>query len=243
MSYEQLLDKVYKDIKVVAGTGERFEVPKVEGQVAGKNTVITNIVQIADYLRRDVNHLSKFLQKELEVAGRLENNRLVLKTKLNSSKVNDKVERYAKEFVVCPVCGKNLTSGVMSRVKALTVSDIESKNEADKFGVRWMKDRKGKRPPYVMLVPLLEIIAESLHSTVSSQKVMAVYDRLINSFSNEFEILLKTNLTDLKRITTDRVVEGVKRVRSGDIVIDPGYDGVFGKVKIWKTGIDQETLF
>ncbi|OGM26716.1 hypothetical protein A3D00_01415 [Candidatus Woesebacteria bacterium RIFCSPHIGHO2_02_FULL_38_9] len=144
---------------------------------------------------------------------------------------------------VCPVCGKNLTSGVMSRVKALTVSDIESKNEADKFGVRWMKDRKGKRPPYVMLVPLLEIIAESLHSTVSSQKVMAVYDRLINSFSNEFEILLKTNLTDLKRITTDRVVEGVKRVRSGDIVIDPGYDGVFGKVKIWKTGIDQETLF
>ena len=144
---------------------------------------------------------------------------------------------------VCPVCGKNLTSGVMSRVKALTVIDIESKNEADKFGVRWMKDRKGKRPPYVMLVPLLEIIAESLHSTVSSQKVMAVYDRLINSFSNEFEILLKTNLTDLKRITTDRVVEGVKRVRSGDIVIDPGYDGVFGKVKIWKTGIDQETLF
>jgi len=106
MSYEQLLDKVYKDIKVVAGTGERFEVPKVEGQVAGKNTVITNIVQIADYLRRDVNHLSKFLQKELAVAGRLENNRLVLKTKLNSSKVNDKVERYAKEFVVCPVCGK-----------------------------------------------------------------------------------------------------------------------------------------
>jgi translation initiation factor 2 subunit 2 len=106
MEYEQLLKKAYKDVKVVEHNGDRFEIPKVRGEVSGKNTYITNILQIADYLRRDTSHLAKFLMKELAVAGRLEGSRLCLKTKLNSSFVNEKIEKYAKEFVVCNVCGK-----------------------------------------------------------------------------------------------------------------------------------------
>ena len=106
MEYEKLLEKAYKEVKVVGGTGERFEIPKVTGQVSGNNTVITNISSIASYLRRELAHLAKFLQKELAVSGRIDGGRLVLKTKLNSAKVNDKVEKYAREFVICPVCGK-----------------------------------------------------------------------------------------------------------------------------------------
>lgn len=106
MSYEQLLEKAYKSVKVVMHNGERFEIPRVSGEISGKNTIVTNIYIIANYLRRPVEQLSKFLQKELAVAGRLEYGRLILKTKLNSAKVNDKVEKYAKEFVICPVCGK-----------------------------------------------------------------------------------------------------------------------------------------
>ena len=52
MEYEKLLEKAYKEVKVVGGTGERFEIPKVTGQVSGNNTVITNISSIASYLRR-----------------------------------------------------------------------------------------------------------------------------------------------------------------------------------------------
>jgi translation initiation factor 2 subunit 2 len=105
-AYEKLLDKAYSEVKVVGGSGGRFEIPKVKGQVSGNSTFITNIRQIADYLRRDVMHLAKFLFKELAVFGRVDGSRLVLKTKLNSVKVNEKVEKYAKEFVICPVCGK-----------------------------------------------------------------------------------------------------------------------------------------
>jgi translation initiation factor 2 subunit 2 len=105
-SYEQLLDKAYKEVKVIEKSSERFEIPRVEGNVTGNSTFITNFAQIADYLRRPPEHLAKFLQKELAVSGRVDGPRLVLKTKLNSAKVNEKIERYAREFVICPVCGK-----------------------------------------------------------------------------------------------------------------------------------------
>jgi len=105
-NYEKLLEKAYKEVKVVASASERFDIPKVKGQVSGKNTIITNIAVIANYLRRPIDRLAKFLQKELAVSGKIEGDRLVLKTKLNSAKVNEKIQLYAKEFVICSECGK-----------------------------------------------------------------------------------------------------------------------------------------
>ncbi|MEK6854869.1 MAG: translation initiation factor IF-2 subunit beta [Nanoarchaeota archaeon] len=105
-TYEQLLKKAYEKVKVVERGSERFEVPKVEGQVMGNNTVITNISPIANYLRRPVEHLTKFLQKELAVYVKLENGRLILKTKMNSFIVNEKIDKYTREFVICNECKK-----------------------------------------------------------------------------------------------------------------------------------------
>jgi len=156
-----------------------------------------------------------------------------------------------KVGVICPVCGRKLTFGVMSRVEQLATRQIETESEKDKLGVRWVKDKVGVRPPYVMLVPLGEIISEALEVGVGSQKVMGVYEQLINTIGPEFKILLKTPIEDIQKVSDPRVSEGVKKVRSGDIVIDPGYDGIFGKVKIWKEGdqdkketsTDQASLF
>ena len=106
MEYEKLLEKAYKEVKVVGKSGERFEIPKVQGEVSGSTTIITNFSEIGNYFRRDLAHLAKFLQKELAVFCRIDNGRLILKTKLNSVRVNEKIERYAKEFVICPVCSK-----------------------------------------------------------------------------------------------------------------------------------------
>ena len=105
-TYEKLLDNAYAKVKVVSKGSERFDIPKVEGHVTGNNTFIVNFGIIADYLRRDKEHLAKFLQKELAVYGRVEGTRLLLKTKLNSAKVNEKVDKYAREFVICSACGK-----------------------------------------------------------------------------------------------------------------------------------------
>ena len=105
-SYENLLKEAYSKVKVVTTGSERFEIPKVEGQVSGKNTIITNITPIAVYLRRPVDQLAKFLLKELATSGKMDGERLILNTKLNSAKVNDKVQQYAKEFVICSECQK-----------------------------------------------------------------------------------------------------------------------------------------
>ena len=156
-----------------------------------------------------------------------------------------------KMGTTCPVCGRPLTVGVMSRVEHLAGKEVETKSEMDAFGVRWIKDSKGKRPPYVMLVPLLEVLSEAYSSGVGSQKVLGAYDQLITQLGSEFKVLLGTPLEEIERVMGGRVAEAISKVRSGDISIEPGYDGVFGKVKIWKeseakeaeTPIDQGTLF
>ena len=104
--YENLLQQAYSKIKEVNVSSERFEIRKVQGQVAGKNTIITNINEIASYIRRPIEHLTRFLQKELAVSGKIENNTLILNTKLNSQQVNEKIELYVKEFVLCNECKK-----------------------------------------------------------------------------------------------------------------------------------------
>jgi PHP family Zn ribbon phosphoesterase len=119
---------------------------------------------------------------------------------------------------ICPVCGRQLTVGVMSRVESLATADIETNSRSDKFGVRWIGDKDEKRPPYVMMVPLIEILAEALESGVGSQKVLAMFMQSAADRSSGGE----------------KVAQGISLVRKGDIVIEPGYDGVFGKVGIWK---------
>lgn len=104
--YEQLLEKAYKSIKIVDTSSERFEIPKVKGIISGKNTIITNIMDIANKIRRPVENIIKFLQKELAAAAKLDNDRLVFNTKLNSGRVNEKLELYVKEFVLCNECKK-----------------------------------------------------------------------------------------------------------------------------------------
>ncbi len=104
--YEKLLNEAYEKVKQSSSNGERFEMPKIEGRFEGKKTVLTNFSQIAAHLRRKPEHLQKFLFKELATSGQIDNDRLVLNNKISSSKINPKIEQYAKEFVLCKECGK-----------------------------------------------------------------------------------------------------------------------------------------
>lgn len=106
MDYEKLLDRAYKEVKQVSKSGDRFEVPKLEGRFEGRKTILTNFYQIADYLRRNPEHMQKFIIKELATSGQREGDRLVLNLKVPSSRINQKIEQYLKEFVLCKECGK-----------------------------------------------------------------------------------------------------------------------------------------
>ena len=105
-NYEKLLDEAYKQIKPITGKSERFEVPKIEGHLEGNKTILINIPQIASYLRRDINHLLKFLLKELATSGKIQGNRVILQVKIPSLKINEKIQDYVNEFVICKECKK-----------------------------------------------------------------------------------------------------------------------------------------
>lgn len=105
MNYEELLTDAYSKIKKTESK-ERFEIPKIEGHFEGKKTILTNFFQVASYIRRDPEHFQKFLLKELATSGQKDGERLVLNNNIPSSKINQKIEQYAKEFVICKECGK-----------------------------------------------------------------------------------------------------------------------------------------
>ena len=105
-TYEELLEQAYKEVKQVKQNSERFEIPKIEGHFEGKKTILTNFFTIASYLRRNPEHFQKFMLRELAASGQREGDRLVLNIKVPSTKINQKIFDYAKEFVICKECGK-----------------------------------------------------------------------------------------------------------------------------------------
>ncbi len=118
-SYEKLLKEAFTKVKKTESTGERFAIPKVAGRFEGKKTIITNFKEIASYFRRSPEHFQKFLLKELATPGQIEGDRLALNLKVPSAKINQKVEEYAREFVICKQCGKPDTE--LERVDRITM--------------------------------------------------------------------------------------------------------------------------
>jgi len=128
---------------------------------------------------------------------------------------------------ICPVCGRKLTIGVMNRVECLA-------DRADGFV-------PPGAIPYKNMIPLIEIIAEALNLGTETKGVENEYIRLVSIFGSEFRILFDLPLEDLEKNTPPKILEGIKRVREGDLKIIPGYDGVYGKIQIFAEKEKAET--
>jgi len=83
-----------------------------------------------------------------------------------------------------------------------------------------------------------------------------LFSRLISEVGSELEILLKIPIENIAKVVSstspvperygaspsqlrEKIAEGVQKVRTGSIVIKPGYDGVYGVVKIWHEGKNE----
>ena len=105
MNYEQLLEEAYENVEQCEEC-ERFEMMKVKGHHEGTKTIIANFEKIASHLRRKPEHIIKYLTKELASSANTSGERLILSRKLPSKTINEKIEKYANEYVICNKCGK-----------------------------------------------------------------------------------------------------------------------------------------
>ncbi len=124
---------------------------------------------------------------------------------------------------ICPVCKKPMTIGVEYRIEQLA------------------KEKKGFEPPgakqFYKLLPLHELIAFSIKSTLSSKKTWTLYNDMIEKFGDEFEILLKTGGSEFEKAGIDRgLIDLIMLSRSGELRIKPGYDGEYGVIEVSESG-------
>ncbi|HIK00084.1 TPA: translation initiation factor IF-2 subunit beta [archaeon] len=106
MDYEKLLQRARKNLPATAVEERRFELPKFESFIEGAKTIIKNFIEVAKNLGRDPAHLLKFLQAETGTFGEIEDQRLVLKGPKKVEVLNEKLDLYIKEFVLCKECKK-----------------------------------------------------------------------------------------------------------------------------------------
>lgn len=127
---------------------------------------------------------------------------------------------------ICTVCRKPLTIGVLHRVEELA-------------------DRpEGFKPPnaipFIHAIPLSEIIADALGQGEPTKAVREEYEKLLAKCGTEFNALTSAPCDELHGATSERIAEAILRVREGKVRVQPGYDGVYGKVSIFSEGKRDE---
>ncbi|HEY4476306.1 MAG: DNA helicase UvrD [Candidatus Wildermuthbacteria bacterium RIFCSPLOWO2_02_FULL_47_9c] len=134
---------------------------------------------------------------------------------------------------ICPKCGRELTIGVLNRVEELADRPPFDKST-------------GGKPegaiPFKSLIPLQEIIAEALHMGVVAKQCRAEYEKLISAFGNEFAVLLEAEPRELQAATLPAISQAIAQVRAGQVIIEPGYDGEYGKIQIFGKQEEMPTV-
>ncbi len=119
---------------------------------------------------------------------------------------------------VCPVCGKAVTRGVMYRVAELADRDPGA----------------GNIPPFRSITALPDLIAEiKRQKSATTKTVREEYMRLIATLGPEFHILLDASPDEIAEAGGELLSEGITRLRKGRVIIDEGYDGEFGRIRVF----------
>lgn len=128
----------------------------------------------------------------------------------------------------CPVCRRMLTKGVEQRVEELADRPTGFKPEGA-IG-------------YMRLLPLSEIISSVIGVTYpGAQKVWEIYNALVSRFGDEYAVLIEAPKEAMAGVVGREVAEAVARVREGNVKVAPGYDGVYGQLKIFEEkNVDKE---
>ncbi|HEV2402994.1 MAG TPA: endonuclease Q family protein [Candidatus Saccharimonadales bacterium] len=124
----------------------------------------------------------------------------------------------------CPICSKPLVVGVGNRVEQLADIPAQSTMPA-------------KQVEYI--VPLFEVIAElkGLRS-IGSRTVVDEYHGVIGALGNEFAILRALPIDHIRERHA-LLALAVERIRGGQVYREPGFDGVYGTIRVFKDAAER----
>ncbi len=127
---------------------------------------------------------------------------------------------------LCPHCGEPLTIGVLHRVEALADREVPQ--------------RPDRAPEFEYLVPLPEILSELVGTGPGSKAVAEQYRLLLAAFGSEFALLREAPLDDVERRFGPVLAEALRRMRSGQVSAQAGYDGEYGVIRFFRPGEKEE---
>ncbi len=119
---------------------------------------------------------------------------------------------------ICPVCHKPLTIGVAHRVEQL--ADRSAQEAENHF------------QPFQYVLPLPEILSEVMGFNDAGKAVKKKYAQAISRFGNEFDMLLRTPIADIRRFHPTLSL-AIDRLRRDKKQVTPGYDGEHGRIRFF----------
>lgn len=122
----------------------------------------------------------------------------------------------------CPVCGKPLTIGVLNRVESLADRAQAKKPEG--------------APGFSYIIPLPEILGQIMGAGPSSKSVTEAFARTISAFGNEFDLLQRVPLEDIRAKSGGILAEAIRRLRTEEVHPEGGYDGEYGTIAVFAPG-------
>ncbi|MDQ3839884.1 MAG: translation initiation factor IF-2 subunit beta [Thermoproteota archaeon] len=104
--YEGLLQRLQGQLKNTSRKeASRLELPSPQIIWVGQRTIFRNFIEFPKALRRDPEKLLLYLNKELASAGYIAGERVIFLGRKEPSSFATLIDRYVKEYVICPVCG------------------------------------------------------------------------------------------------------------------------------------------
>ena len=85
------------------------------------------------------------------------------------------------------------------------------------------------RPDYIHTMPLAEIIAKVKGRGVTTKTVQSMWNRLVDNFKTEIDVLINADLSDIKLIDCD-VSNAIKAFRNNTINVESGGGGKYGEI-------------
>ena len=134
----------------------------------------------------------------------------------------------------CPACRRPLTLGVLHRTQSLSNAPEANANpEPAPAPDGYIRAPDDSRPPFLRLVPLEELLSETLSAGRRTKTVANAYNKLCHELGSELAVLAHADADQLQQAANEPIAHAILKARAGQVSAQPGFDGQYGAIRVW----------